>query len=174
LITPTFADVDTIQRHKQANHYDNTTGMGYGIKEGRELIQGSARYGARPTLLVMTDGLANVGPSFSFPGGWDWADYTDYNGDGVADYSTGDKYKMYAFYEAVQAANAGITVHTLSVGTGADQGLMKAIAFAGGGIWINVPGGTSISQMESEMLQAFGEIAAKVPPPKLVYEDGAE
>ncbi|MEQ8791639.1 MAG: VWA domain-containing protein [Pirellulaceae bacterium] len=175
LITPVFADINTIQRHKQANHYDNTTGMGYGVKEGRELLQGHARYGSRPTMLVMTDGLANVGPSgFSMPGGFNWADYTDYDGDGNADYTTGDEQKMYAFYEALQAAEAGITVHTLSVGSGADTGLMKAIAFAGGGSWINVPGGTSIAQMESEMLTAFGKIAAKVPPPKLVYDDGVE
>ncbi|MEQ8785823.1 MAG: pilus assembly protein TadG-related protein [Pirellulaceae bacterium] len=175
LITPVYSDVNIIQRHKQANHYDNTTGMGYGIKEGRELLQGNGRYGARPTMLVMTDGLANVGPyGFSLPGGWDWADYTDYDGDGTADYTTNNSEKEYAFYQAVQAANAGITVHTLSVGSGADTGLMKAIAFVGGGVWINVPGGTSIAEMESEMLVAFGQIAAKVPPPKLVYEDGVE
>ena len=43
----------------------------------------------------------------------------------------------------MQAAQKGITIHTLAVGAEADDDLMKAIAFMGGGIYIDVPGGTS-------------------------------
>ena len=147
--------------------------MGYGIAEATELLEGHARYGARPTMLVMTDGQTNVGPySFSMPSGFDWDDYTDYDGDGNADYSTSDSKKKYAFYQAMLAADAGITVHSLSVGSGADRDLMEAIAFVGDGTYIDVPGGTTIAEMESQMLAAFAQIAAKIPPPKLVYDDG--
>jgi hypothetical protein len=131
-----------------------------------------SRYGARPTILLMTDGQANESPSYSMPSGFDWDDWTDYDGDGNADYSTSNNDKRYAFYQAMLAINDGITVHTMSVGAGGDPELMQAIAFAGGGVFINVPGGTTIAAMEQQMLQAFSEIAAKVPPPKLVYEDG--
>jgi hypothetical protein len=48
---------------------------------------------------------------------------------------------------------------------------MQAIAHAGGGISITVPGGSTIADMEAEVELAFTQIAAKVPPPKLVYDE---
>ncbi len=59
----------------------------------------------------------------------------------------------------------------MSVGSGADKKLMEAIAFAGSGVWINIPGGTTVAQMESQLLAAFRQIAAKVPPAKLIYSE---
>jgi hypothetical protein len=170
-ITPNFDDIDTIQSHKQANHYSNTTNIGDGLKQARELLANHKRYGARPTILLMTDGQANEYDSFSMPDGFDWDDWTDYDGDGNADYSTSNNSKKYAFYQAITAINEGITIHTLSVGAGADTDLMQAIAHAGGGISITVPGGSTIADMEAEVELAFTQIAAKVPPPKLVYDE---
>jgi hypothetical protein len=135
------------------------------------LFANHARYGARPTIVLMTDGQANEYDSFSMPSGFNWADWTDYDGDGTADYSTSDNAKKYAFYQAMMAINEGIAIHTLSVGAGADVPLMEAIAHAGGGISITVPGGTSIAQMDAEVQAAFQNIAAKIPPPKLVYDE---
>lgn len=118
----------------------------------------------------MTDGLANQRPSgWSLPSGWDWADWTDFDGDGTADYWTSDRYRQYSFYEATLAIAQGITIHTVSVGIDADDELLEVIAKASGGTWTDVPGGTSISDMEEQMLAAFSKIAARVPPPKLVY-----
>ncbi len=183
-ITNDYAIIDTIQRRHQAGDYSGWTGMGDGILKGRELLVGDAddpddegysRYGARPTMIIMTDGQTNQGPSnWDLPGGFNWADWTDYDGDGVADYSTSNWKKQYSFWEATQAINRGITLHTLAVGAGADRDLMKAIAFAGGGIFINVPGGATVQEMESQLLDAFRNIASKVPPAKLVYELTAE
>ncbi len=188
-ITSNFEAVDTIQRHKQAGHDTGWTGMGYGIKEAREMLlgddddssdNGHARYGARPILLIMTDGQTNQGPSnFSLPAGWDWADYTDYDGDGDADYwisnhSSYSSQKKYAFYQAVLSMQKGATINTMSVGNGADHNLMKAIAFMGGGEHIRVNGGTSIEEMTDDLESAFGLIAGQVPPAKLIYDDEAE
>jgi hypothetical protein len=170
-ITPYISDIDTMQRHKQANHYTNTTNIGDGLLKARQLFANHARYGARPTIVLMTDGQANEYDSFSMPSGFNWADWTDYDGDGTADYSTSDNAKKYAFYQAMMAINEGIAIHTLSVGAGADVPLMEAIAHAGGGISITVPGGTSIAQMDAEVQAAFQNIAAKIPPPKLVYDE---
>jgi len=131
---------------------------------------GYARYGARPTMIIMTDGQTNQGPgNWSLPSGWDWSDWTDYDDDGDSDYSTSDKKKQYAFWEATEAIQQGVTIHTMSVGVDADRDLMEAIAFAGNGVWMNVPGGTTVAQMESELMDAFRQIAAKVPPAKLIY-----
>jgi len=62
-------------------------------------------------------------------------------------------------------------IHTPAIGNNADRDLMQAIAFAGGGIFINVPGGSSVEEMQQQLLDAFSQIGAKVPPAQLVYED---
>ena len=171
LITNNYTDINTIQRHKQASHYAPYTGMGYGIRDARELLSSHGRAGARPTILVMTDGNANRSPSnWSLPGSWDWDDVTDFDGDGQADYQTGDRHKQYALWQAVEAANLGYTVHTMTVGEGADRDLMRAIAKACNGISIDAPGGATIEEMRSQLLIAFGKIAANVPPAKLLAD----
>ena len=132
-ITADYATLDSIQRRHQAGHYDDYTGMGDGILKGRELLlgvdsdpndEGFSRYGARPTMIVMTDGQANRCPSgWSLPGSFKWKDWTDYDGDGVANYTTTDKNKQYAFWEATKAIDRGATLHTLAVGADGDRGL---------------------------------------------------
>lgn len=168
-ITANYEALNAIQTHRQAGHYDQYTAMGAGIYEGRLLLEQHARYGSKPTLLIMTDGQANRSPGgWSLPSDWNWAALTDYDGDGDADYSTNDIHKGYAFFQAREAINKGYTLHTLTVGVGADRDLMKAIAFAGKGVWVDVPGGSSVQEMEQQMLQAFAQVAAKLPPPKLI------
>jgi len=174
-ISPDYESVNQIQRHKQAGHYANTTAIGDGLLKAREMLQEHIRYGARPTILLMTDGLANVCPGgWSLPADFDWAEWTDYDGDGYADYTTSNRKKQYAFYQATEAIRRGISIHTMSVGLNADEDLMEAIAFAGSGVWIAVEGGTTIAEMEEEMVAAFRQIASRVPPPKLVYDEGVD
>ncbi len=179
-ITNDYSTINTIQYRHQAGDYSGWTGMGDGILKARELLVGVAddpdddgysRYGARPTMIIMTDGQTNQGPEgWSMPGDFTWADWTDYDDDGNADYSTTDWKKQYAFWEATEAIKRGVTLHTLAVGQGADRELMEAIAFAGSGVFIDVPGGSTIGDLETQLLDAFRNIAAKVPPAKLVYE----
>ncbi|WP_428307562.1 pilus assembly protein TadG-related protein [Lacipirellula sp.] len=179
-ITADYATLDNIQRRHQAGHYDDYTGMGDGILKGRELLlgvdsdpndDGFSRYGARPTMIVMTDGQANRCPAnWSLPASFKWKDWTDYDGNGTANYTTTDKYKQYAFYEATKAIDRGATIHTFAVGADADRALMQAIAYAGGGIYMNVPGGSTVAAMENQLTDAYRQIASKVPPAKLVYE----
>lgn len=71
-------------------------------------------------------------------------------------------------YGLQNAMDAGYTIHTLSVGVEADRNLMRAIAFAGGGTWIDVPGSSTVAAMEEQMRAAFAKIAAKVTPAKLL------
>lgn len=180
-ITNNYNAIDTMQRHKQAGHYDGWTGMGYGIRDARYMLLGNSsdpgmpgylRGGARPTMVIMTDGQTNQGPSgWNLPGNFRWSDWTDYDGNGIANYSTYDRKKQYAFWQATEAIRRGVTIHTMSVGAGADRNLMEAIAFAGNGVWINVPGGTSVQAMEAEILEAFAQIASIIPPPKLIFDE---
>lgn len=170
-ITGNYDAVDKIQRHRQAGHYSMYTGIGYGLEKSIELLQKHGRYGARPTILLMTDGNANVAPSgWSKPGGWNWAALTDYDGNGSADYTTSDVNKLYAFYQAKRAIDLGYTIHTLTVGVDADRDLMKAIAFAGKGEYIDVPGGSNVAAQETGLRDAFRRIATTVPPAKLLIE----
>ena len=174
-ITDRYDDLDTIQRHRQAGYYQATTGLGDGVSEARAMLAEHGRYGARPTILVMTDGNANVSPpGWTLPDDWDWDELTDFDGDGVADYTTDDVHKQYAFYHSREAIDAGGTVHTMSVGAGADAGLMHAVAHAGGGIHIDVPGGSDADTNEELLREAFRKIAARVPPPRLLIDRDAE
>lgn len=170
-LTNDYTAINNLQRHKQAAHYYAATNTGGGLKDAIALLSDHGRYGARPTILLMTDGNANtVDNGWSMPSGFNWNDLTDYDGDGVADYTTNDQGKMYAFAKAKEAIDAGYTIHTMSVGADADRDLMKAIAFAGKGQWIDVPGGSTVASLEAEMLTAFSKIAANVPPPKLLRD----
>ncbi len=179
-ITDDYATLNTMQRRRQAGEYNGWTAMGDGILKARELLVGAAddpdddgysRYGSRPTMLIMTDGQTNQKPDgWSMPSGFQWSDWTDYDGDGSADYSTSNSKKQYAFWEATQAIDRGVTLHTMAVGQGADRELMEAIAFAGNGIFIDVPGGSTVADLEEQLLEAFRNVASQVPPAKLVYE----
>ncbi|HTN77461.1 MAG TPA: vWA domain-containing protein [Pirellulaceae bacterium] len=170
-ITPYYDKINTIQRHKQSSHYGTYTAIGYGVRDARTLLTDYAREGANKTIILMTDGLANRAPSgWSLPSTFKWKDYTDYDGNGTADYTSGDVNVAYAFHQASLAIAEGATIHTISVGADGDPQLMAAIAFAGGGITVNVPGGSTVAQMETELQAAFAKIASKLPPPKLVYD----
>lgn len=170
-ISNQYADVSTIINHKQAGHYDVYTNIADGIGNGITLLNNHRRAGAKPTILLMTDGQANRKPAgVSTPAGWDWDELTDYDGDGNADYSTSDTYKKAALIKAKEAVDLGFTIHTLTVGAGADRDLMQAIAYMGKGEWIDCPGGTSVGEMDAQLLAAFSKIAANVPPAKLMAD----
>jgi len=170
-ITDELDKIDIIQRHKQAAHYSSYTGLGYEIRDARELMDDERRYGARPALLVMTDGRANRRPSgWSLPGWWNWADVTDWDNNGSPKYSTNDRNKQYAFYQAKLCIDQGYVIHTMSVGSSADGALMEAIALSSGGVWVDAPGGATIDDLRDQLLDAFGRIAAAVPPARLSHE----
>lgn len=173
-ITDDYQAIDTIQRHKQAAHYGSGTGMGYGIEDARDLLDQHGRTGSRPTILLMTDGYTNKRPSgFSLSSwypGWDWADVTDFDDDGVADYSTNDLEDQYAFYEARLSIDAGYIIHTMSIGSSANDDLMEAIAKASGGIYYDVNAQQTIAQLQADLEEVFTRIAANVPPAKLLAE----
>jgi hypothetical protein len=170
---PICSDFDSIRqiiRHRQAGHYTNNTNIGGGLAQGKTILDASKRPGTRPTIVLMTDGLANKYSSYTTPSGWSFDTLFDYDGDGHSNYTTSDNSAMYTLIQAKAAVDAGYTIHCLTVGTGADQNLMTAIAWLGRGIYIHVPGDQSVAEMQSDVLAAFNKIAAYVPPAKLVND----
>lgn len=170
-ITNDYTAINNLMHYKQAAHYSNSTNMGGGLKEAITLLDTHKREGSRPAIVLMTDGNANTwdsGENSSLPAGWNWNTITDYDGNGAADYTTSNDYARNVLKYVKQAADKGYSVHAISVGADADRNLMRAIAFVGGGYWIDVPGGLSASDMEEDLKDAFAKIAAAVPPARLV------
>ena len=174
-ITNDYYSLKTIMEYKQAAHYSYATNMGGGLKDSLWLLDNHSRPGSRPTVLLMTDGNTNTmdsGESTSLPVDWDWNVLLDYDGDGVGDYYTDSGQKRYVLRLAKEALDSGYTIHTMSVGADADRALMEAIAWLGNGIWVNVPGNTTVAAMEDDILEAFRRIAAFVPPARLMRDPG--
>ncbi len=167
-----FESVRQIVSHRQAAHYTSNTNIGAGIYTGRLMLDASKRPGTRPTLFVMTDGE----PTASDSSGWtnpnwttaQWNEMFDYDGDGTANYTTTNIHAIYGLFRAKEAVDAGYTIHTLTVGLGADPAYMEAIAHLGGGITIVVPGNQTVAEMEADVIAGFQKIAAFVPPARLV------
>jgi hypothetical protein len=173
-ITSDYTAVNNLMKYRQANEYSSATNMGGGMKTALWLLDNHKRVGSRPTMLLMTDGNSNTidpGTDTSLPPGWNWHTLLDYDGDGVRDYFTTDPQKHYVLKMAKEAVDKGYTIHTMSVGSDADRQLMKAVAHIGKGHWVDVPGGTTVEEIEQDLRDAFHKIATFVPPAKLVRPD---
>jgi len=120
----------------QPNYYDGLTNIGGGLAKGIEELTGPR---ARPTsqkmIILLTDGLANINGS----GQWDL--------DGAKDY---------ALAEAQAAADQGIRVFAVSVGSAADQSLMQEIADIGQGEHLHAAG--SIDDYSAALKNIFFEL----------------
>lgn len=170
-LTNDHAAVKKLMHYKQASHYSDSTNMAGGMKSAVQLLDQHKRDGSRPAIILMTDGNGNTldsGESSNLPGGWNWNALFDYDGDGVGDYSTSNSSAKCTLKYVKQAVDKGYTVHAISVGVDADRDLLKAVAWLGGGYYIDVPGGQSVSDIEADVKAAFVKIAAAVPPARLV------
>ena len=137
-LTNDFAYVENISRQRQAGHYEPYTNIGAGLKEGREELVERGRAGALKMVVLMTDGLPNRPSNESAA-------------------------RTYLLQQAELTAAAGIPVVTISLGAGADPGVMAEVAEITGGAHFNVPGGQSPAQYEEDLKEVFREIADKRP-----------
>ena len=170
-MTKDYATIAKLMQYKQAAYYSDATNMGGGMKDAIAMLDAYKRDGSRPAIILMTDGHANTidaGDSTALPAGWNWNTMFDYNGDGVADYSSTDPQITYVLAKVKIAVDKGYTVHSVSVGSVADRNLMKAVAWLGKGYWLDVPAGSTIAMMSTQMQDVFAKIASAVPPARLV------
>lgn len=172
-VSANFESLRQIIRHRQPAHYSSGTNIGAGIRQAKLMLDGSKRAGTRPTILVMTDGVATSQDSgwSDVTSGWNWDTMFDYDGDGSADFYTTNSNERYALVRAKEAIDAGYTIHTMTVGVDGYPDLMEAIAHMGKGITITVPPTSTVSEMEEDIIAAFQRIAAFVPPARLVKPD---
>ncbi|MGM7703483.1 VWA domain-containing protein [Pseudalkalibacillus sp. Hm43] len=75
--------------------------------------------------------------------------------------SDGESSRYYAIREAERAAEAGITIHTIGLGSGVDQYLMETIATATGGTYRYSPTPEELEQMMDEIGGEIFNLAGK-------------
>lgn len=170
-MTKDYAKIAALMHYKQAAHYSFSTNMGGGMKDAIAMLDQYKRDGSRPAIILMTDGQSNTvdsGDSTGLPAGWNWNTMFDYNGDGVADYSTNNSQITYVLAKVKIAVDKGYTVHTVSVGADADRDMMKAAAWLGKGHYLDVPPGATVAGLSDNMREVFAKIASAVPPARLV------
>ncbi len=173
-LTNNYQAIRDLIHYRQAAHYFPATNIGGGLKSAKLLLDTHGRPGARPTILLMTDGQSNTmdaGETGNLPADWNWNTLFDYNGDGFADYTTSSTHKCHVLRRAKECVDAGYTIHTMSVGVDADRDLMRAIAFLGRGVYIDVPVGATVEDIEADVIEAFYRIASFVPPARLMSEE---
>jgi Mg-chelatase subunit ChlD len=130
--------VKTISRQRQAGHYDQFTNIGAGMRTARLELEAHHRPKAFQMMILMTDGLPNRTSTSSSPA-------------------------QFPIDEAYLAKASDIKIMTISVGAGADTGLMQQIADITGGKHFNVPGGASVAAYAQDLKTIFGEIASDRP-----------
>lgn len=130
--------VKTTTRRRQAGHYNPYTNISAGMTVARTEIVAKARPRSFRMMVVMTDGLPNL------PGGV-----------GAATQAVID--------EANLAKAEKIRIMTISLGANADASLMQTVADITGGIHFNVPGGSSIDDVRTQLRNVFREIASSRP-----------
>jgi Mg-chelatase subunit ChlD len=137
-LTDEIDAVRTISRRRQAGHYHGSTNIGAGLREGRLELDRNGRDGTLKTIVLLTDGQANL------PGNSSAA-------------------RAYALEQAQHAADAGYAIAAISLGAKVDASLMANIAEISGGVHFHVPGGQSVDSYEAELIEVFRHIARERP-----------
>lgn len=136
-LTRNFDSIESRTREFQAGHYHSWTNIGAGMKSARQHLESAGRPGAFKMIVLLTDGQAN------------WVNGGN-NESGA---------RQYVLSEANLAADAGFPVVTVSLGAGADTSLMNQVAEITGGTHFNVPGGQTVAEYRSDLMEVFREIA---------------
>jgi Mg-chelatase subunit ChlD len=131
------AAVANRMRALAAGYYSRNTNIGGGMSRGRTILNSGGRATARKTMVLMTDGLANVG-------------------------SGGYSPSAYVIYQAQQAAAEGITIHTVSFTSDADEALMAQVAEIGKGMHFHVPN-YNVEQYTEDLEEVFLTISSMRP-----------
>ncbi len=126
----------------QAGHYDGWTNMGAGIQRAiEELSSERARHTSKKMIFLLTDGVANV-DQYGNAG----------NESGGADY---------ARIMAHEAAEHGITIFCISVGSNSYVELMEEVAEIGGGQHFHAEG--TIEEYSAQLTAIFRELGGRRP-----------
>ncbi len=133
--------VATMARARQAGHYHDYTNIGAGMETARKELEANGRMGAFKMIVLMTDGQAN------------WHD---------GYYSTSAA-RAHVIAEANAAKALNYPIVTISLGAGADIGLMDEVAEITDSRHFNIPGGQPVSDYREDLFEVFREIADSRP-----------
>lgn len=140
------SDLESVPAHlygMQAAHYDGSTNIGVGIQLAvAELQSARARQGAQKLIVVLSDGIPNV----------------DQAGNTTTDGASGAV--NWALNEATAAANSGMTIYTVSVGSAADRSVLQQIAAIGHGEEFYASGNPQ--EYADELMAIFRTIGGKL------------
>jgi hypothetical protein len=126
----------------QAGHYDSWTNIGGGLERAvEELTSARARYTSKKIIILLTDGNANVSST-----------------GGTGDVSGGNGF---ALDMAREAAEKGITIFAVSVGSESNQSLMEQIADIGKGEHFHAEG--SIEEYSAQLADIFRRLSGTRP-----------
>ena len=137
-LTTNLAAVKTTLTQRQAGHYNANTNISAGMTVARQEIEARARLRTFRTMVLMTDGQANL------PG-------------------TSTQAKAAVITEANLAAASKIKILTISLGVDADTSLMQQVADITGGLHFIIPGNQTAASMKTQLENAFRQIASTRP-----------
>ena len=142
-LTTVYSDVSGRLNEMQAGHYDNNTNIGAGLVRAREELA-SERHNplAHKVIFLLTDGYANIGC------------------DGCTQYNI-NAGRAYALAQAQAAADEGIQIHCVSVGSTYDESLMDDIAAIGNGLHLHAEG--SIEEYSAQLDLIFESLGGQRP-----------
>jgi Flp pilus assembly protein TadG len=142
-LTSNFSYVAGLVRQRQAAHYHGYTNIAAGMKTARLHLDAAGRPNAKKMIVLMTDGNAN----------WHNGAYDE----------------AAANQEVINEANLcadpsrRYPVICISLGAFADSSIMEQVSQITNGHHFNVPGGSSIQQLEDGLNDAFAAIAKHRP-----------
>lgn len=137
-LTTNLSGLKTTLTQRQAGHYNANTNISAGMTVARQEIEAHARLRTFRTMVLMTDGQANL------PG-------------------TSTQAKAAVVTEANLAAASKIKILTISVGVDADTSLMQQVADITGGLHFIIPGNQTAASMKTQLQDAFQQIASTRP-----------
>lgn len=130
-----LAQIKTTTTQRQAGHYLSGTNIYAGMKVAHDELVAHARPRAARMIVLLTDGQANMPNSTS-----------------VA--------TQMVLQEAQAAKGDKIKILTIGLGADADIPTLQSVADTTGGIFFDVPGGQSISAVQSQLQNVFRQIAS--------------
>jgi von Willebrand factor type A domain-containing protein/putative Tad-like protein involved in Flp pilus assembly len=136
----------------QAGHFDGWTNMGGGLEYGIEtLSQAPARSASHKMIVLLTDGQANITPNGQWPSG-SWNDQQDIL----------EQARQYVLDQAAVAADRGIRIFAVSVGSYADSELMQQVADISNGEHLQATS-NDINVYQSQLEDIFIRLGGKRP-----------
>lgn len=134
-LTKNLDQIKTTTTQRQAGHYVSGTNISAGMKVARNELVAHARPRASRMMVLLSDGQANLPTSTSVG-------------------------TQLVLQEAQAAKAEKIKILTIGLGADADTQTMQSVADTTSGIYFEIPGGQTVSAVQSQLQTVFRQIAS--------------